>query len=121
MKPQRNITLTRLTLFMVIDGLAVSFECTPVREIFIEDDDSPLTVIVNAIADLEGVEPTDLPPLHNSIEPMSLCLMLEHSRVNQTSEMGICFSYTGWNVFVRNDGTVYIGDPDRKSTPTPMF
>lgn len=107
--------------YMASNGLAVSFECTPVREVLIEEGETPVEVIVDAIADIEDVEPTNLPPLHESIEPMSLCLMLEHCRVNKTSEVGICFVYNGWNIFVRGDGTVFVGDPERKGTQTPMF
>lgn len=107
---------------MASSKLAVSFSCTPVVEIDLSDDDTtPIEAIVEAVAELEGVDPQDLPPFHDVVEPMSLSLLLEHSRRQATSELGVCFTYCGWNVFARGDGTVVIGDPDQLTAPTPLF
>lgn len=102
--------------------LAVSFECTPVREIHVNPDDpSPVVAVVEAVADVEGVDPTKLPSLGDTIDPDLIDQFVTFAEPNTDSLAGLCFTYSGWNVFVRADGTIIIGDPNETNTPTPLF
>lgn len=102
--------------------IAVSFECTPVRELDVQPDGrSPAEAVVEAISNLEGVEPTDLPPIYESVDVDALDRVVEHRRDHPSSTVGVCFTYYGWNVFLRGDGRIVIGDPDQMAEPTPLF
>lgn len=105
---------------MTATTLDVSFRCSPVREIHVTD--RPLgEAVVQAVADLEGVDPMALPSLHDSVEPDALDQLVSHRSSDSNATLAVMFTYAGWNVFVRGDGTVVVGDPDRMSEPTPLF
>ena len=99
--------------------LAVSFECTPVRELDTTDHESPTVAIVEAVADLEGKAPTAMPPIAETVDPDVIDRLLGQN--GASSELGLCFTYRGWNVFARGDGTVVVGDPEQLSENTPLF
>lgn len=102
--------------------LEVSFECTPVRETDVDpDDQSPAAVVIETVADLEGVDGLELPPLANTIDPDVIDKLVASVESDIESLAGLSFTYSGWNVFVRGDGTIIIGDPDEMTTPTPLF
>lgn len=103
-------------------NLAISYECVKIVEIDTNKSDEDLIeAIINTIATLEGVRPTELPPLHDSIEPMAFRLLMTHARQHVSSDFAICFSYVDWNILVRGDGTVIIGNPSERTAPTPLF
>ncbi len=100
--------------------LAVSFECTPVREIQLHGSErTPAEAIVEAVADVEDVAPTALPPLYESVDPDALNALVENH--SGASDLGVCITYHGWNVFVRGDGRIVVGNPNRTGEPTPLF
>ena len=107
---------------MAANEIALSFECTPVRELYVRPDGrSPAEAVVEAISELDAVEPTDLPPLYESVDVDALDRVVEHHQDHPASTVGICFTYHGWNVFVRGDGRIVVGDPDHMAEPTPLF
>lgn len=55
--------------------------------------------IVRRVAEVEGVEPDELPPLYESIDPDALATLLESSAETMTVE----FSYLDYRVIVDND------------------
>lgn len=68
--------------------------------------DSLTATIVEKIADREGVEPTELrPPLYEVVNPDAL-ESLFRSQGNGRVE----FAYCGYDVVVRSDGAVSVGD-----------
>lgn len=107
---------------MASQQLAVSFECIPVREINCHRrDQSPAVAIVETVAELENVDPDALSPLYESVDPDALAQLVEHAGDDSDGPLSLCFTYHGWNVFVRGDGTIIVGDPDEIGDPTPLF
>lgn len=102
--------------------LAVSFECAPVRESHVDPDgQSPAATVIETVADVEDVDPAELPPLADTIDPDMIDQFVTFAGSDTDSPAGLCFTHSGWNVFVRSDGTIIIGDPAEKTTPTPLF
>jgi hypothetical protein len=103
-------------------GPFVPFESDPVPEIDGRaTGKSPAVAVVDAIAALEAVDPAEMPPIRESVEPDVMNALLDHRAGMDGSVLGLCFHYAGWNVFVRGDGTFVVADPDNWSEPTPLF
>lgn len=60
--------------------------------------------VVQSVADAAGVDPLDLPPLYDAIDPDTLAAMTDET------EVGITFQYAGHAVEVRSDGSVTVTD-----------
>lgn len=71
-----------------------------------EGDDFPLEAVLSAVAEREGVEREDLPPLQDSVDVDSL----EHVLNELTDEVPgeVSFEYCGYTVSIRADGTIVI-------------
>lgn len=72
------------------------------------DDNSSLTMaLINAIADQEDVDPTELnPPLFDVLDPEALDSLF------RTTEGGVTFTYLEYAVAVQSDGTVELRERD---------
>lgn len=64
--------------------------------------------ILEEIATREGIDPTRLPPMAESIDPDSLARLVDHAAVPIT----VSFGYYGYDVRVSADGRVSITDVD---------
>jgi len=68
-------------------------------------ENTPVYVVVSAVAEAEGVDPVDLPPLYNVTDPEALNALF-------TSDSGgvstVEFEYAGYSVVVRGEGTVEV-------------
>lgn len=63
--------------------------------------------VVDAVADAEGVEATDLAPLYYTIDPAALDALVRPPVTVDGEPTGeVRFSYHGYDVTVRSDGTV---------------
>ena len=58
--------------------------------------------VVERIAEREGVDPLDLPPLHSSIDPDALAAVVD----GRITEAKITFTYCGYEVTVDADRTI---------------
>lgn len=67
------------------------------------EDGSPATAVVEAVADREGVAPTDLPPLAEAVDPEALDAVVGEGR-------RLAFEYVGYNVTAHPDGSVSVGE-----------
>lgn len=66
-------------------------------------DGRPSETVVTAVGDLEGIEPTELPPLYEAIEPKSL-----DRAYRDLDDACVTFAYTGYEVTVTGAGTVVL-------------
>lgn len=91
------------------------FSCTPVREIPGDADRrTPLEVVVETVADLEGRDPLRMPELAASVDPEVLNDFVTYGP--RASPARLWFTYVGWAVVVRADGRIVVGRPaDRES------
>ena len=67
--------------------------------------------VVREVADREGVQPTDLPPLYESINPDAIEAMI--SSVTPGAGGSIEFTYVGYDIFVYADGEITVGTENR--------
>jgi hypothetical protein len=74
-----------------------------------------------AIAEAEGVDPTDLPPLYHTIDGDILARLFESRGKSAESDVVLSFRIESWHVFVRNDGQIRICDSSRSIDPVPVF
>lgn len=72
----------------------------------------PSQAVVERVADLEGVSPTELtPPLYSAIDPEALDSLFSLSTNDTPQAINcICFSYNGYNVQIQNDGNISISE-----------
>lgn len=83
------------------------------RELDTENDDSSVAV-VEAVADIENGDASELPPLYNCIDGM-----LDHMYSNppsQDAQVEVCFTYAGYRITVEQSGVakfVRVSDPVR--------
>lgn len=105
------------------DQLAVSFECRPVcsRRFQPDGETPPSRAVIEAVAEAEGVDPIALPPLHESIDPDGLNRLFQCSDHESRAPQVLCFTFDGWNVFVRGDGTILVADSTQQIGPIPLF
>lgn len=65
--------------------------------------------IVETVATTKSVDPLDLPPLYDSIDPEAL-----EKLVDRMDEGEVVFTYAGTEVTVTEDGSVDVEEGDRR-------
>lgn len=71
-----------------------------------DDENTPVYMVVSAVAEVEGTDPVELPPLYDAINPEALNALFT-SRAKSTVER-ITFQYAGYSIVVRGDGEVRV-------------
>ena len=71
----------------------------------IEDTDSPASAIVEAVAEREGVDTTELPPLYDAIGPDILEVLHD---ADADANQRVTFEYCHYSVTVSSDGLVVL-------------
>lgn len=71
-------------------------------------DSTPASLaVVDAVADAEGVDATELsPPLYDAIDTDALDKLFAATRLNEGMSGHVAFSYLGYDVTVTDDGLV---------------
>jgi len=97
--------------------------CTPVVDTQYRKDGSetPAKVIIDAVAEAANVEPVELPPLYEFIDPDSLNTLFQQHEGAVDSEAVLSFRIDHWNVFVRADGRIRVCDSTQPTEPQPVF
>lgn len=98
-------------------------DCTPVHDTYFEAGSgrSPGRAVVEAVATAEGTDPTELDPLYEAVDGEALNRLFDHCGGSADGSMVVSFSYHGWNLFVRSDGTVRVCDPEPTVESAPVF
>lgn len=65
----------------------------------------PSTAVVEAVATARAVDPMQLPPLNDHIDPDALDRLLQETKSAQVS-----FTYDGADIFVADDGTIEVSE-----------
>lgn len=71
-----------------------------------DSENTPVFAVVSAVADAEEVDPVELPPLYEAIEPEALNDLFT-SR-SESSVGKVTFQYAGYDVVVRGTGEVEV-------------
>lgn len=97
--------------------------CTPVidAEYDFESDSSATEAILWALADAVGVDPTNLPPLFDYVDPDALNALFDPSDRATDGDTLLSFQVDTWNVFVRSDGRIRVCDATQPTDPEPVF
>lgn len=77
--------------------------------------ESVSTRVVSAIADAKGVDPLDLPPLFEDIDPDALDSLFEATATSPRTEGRLTFTIDGYEVVVYSDETVTVTHVDEGS------
>lgn len=77
--------------------------------------------LVEAIAEVEGVEMTELDSLHDSVDVEQLERLLYSGRSSALSSGIVGFVAHGWTIFVHADGRIRICDPADGADPSSMI
>jgi len=84
-------------------------------------DMSPAEVVVEAVAEAARVDPMDLPPLYEFVDPDALDDLFGGQDGASHSDALLSFRFETWNVFVRADGRIRVCDSTRSTDPEPVF
>lgn len=71
-----------------------------------DTENTPVYAAVSAVAEVDGTDPVELPPLYDAIDPEALNALFtsqSHAPVERLS-----FQYAGYEVVVRGNGTVLV-------------
>lgn len=67
------------------------------------------TVVISLVADVAGVDPTDLPPLASAVDPDALDAVFQFPDAAGDHTVG--FDYAGYHVVVHGTGRVHVCEP----------
>lgn len=70
--------------------------------------DDVVEVVVRAVAVIQNVEPTELPPLENAVDPDALSAIFGSDSEASTTDVQVTFVYEGLEITVNSDGNVYL-------------
>ncbi|GAB6860017.1 HalOD1 output domain-containing protein [Haloplanus litoreus] len=97
--------------------------CTPVIDSRYEGDGArtPAEAVVEAVAAAADVDPLELPPLHEYVDPDALNELFQQHERSGEADTVLSFRIDHWNVFVRADGRIRVCDGTQATDPTPVF
>lgn len=100
---------------------AVYRGCSPVVDAMYSGskDSTPAESVIDALARAANVDPLELPPLYEFVDPDALDTFFD--RHTGTSNALLSFEVERWTVFVRSDGRIRICDATRPTDPEPVF
>lgn len=108
---------------MVQESLNLYRGCAPVvdAEYEFESDVSPTEVIIEALAEAAEIDPIELPPLYEFVDPDALDQLFGEHEGAAHADALLSFQVETWNVFVRADGRIRICDNTQPTDPEPVF
>ena len=97
--------------------------CRPIVDAKYETDSdrSPAVAVADALAEADGVDAMDLPPLYDVIDPDALDALFAERGQSADAETVVSFRFGRWNVFVGSDGRIRICDPSQPTEPDEVF
>ena len=103
--------------------LSVYRGCVPVVDAQYDSNSGrpPRETIIRALADAADVEPVDLPPIYQYVDPEALDALFERRDGGTDGDTILSFQVDSWNVFVHSDGRIRICDANQRTDPVPVF
>jgi len=97
--------------------------CAPVVDTSFDEsgEESVVGAVVDAIAEAEGVDSTEIEPLYDVVDLDALSRLFEDQNGTDGSDTLLTFTIDTWNVFVRADGRIRVCDGTRQTEPVPVF
>lgn len=82
-----------------------------IHEAAVDSDERASERVIEAVSAVSGESPTSLSPLYDALDPDALDSLVDHARrTDRPADPRIEFSYEGYDVFVRGDGTVLVAE-----------
>ena len=109
---------------LITMGTQITSEYEPVfrTRIVPEEDSSVITTIVEALSNVSGVEPADVPRLYDYLEVDGLERIITHAMETPTAaRTAVRFVVDMYIVFVRGDGHICICDRAKSRPSAPVF
>jgi hypothetical protein len=108
---------------MESEQISVHSEATPVHEARYNpgNNASPVEAVAKALATVEGIDSTALPPLYDHVDVEAMNKLVTSGTDGVGEEFVLGFQVKNWNVFVRGNGLIRIFDTEHQSEPTPVF
>jgi hypothetical protein len=90
----------------------MTFDSVPLHT-FRWTSDAVWRSVVDAVARVSRVDPLDLPPLAEAIEPTSIDALLQHAGSNDGRRRStlLCFPFAGYRVLLSSAGRGYLYAP----------
>lgn len=85
---------------------------SPAVRTSIPPDKQPSEAVISTVASVEGVDPTSLDILHDSIDPDELNGLINDS----AGEVAVQFTYSGYAVTVRAEDTIILREIDESGS-----
>jgi hypothetical protein len=87
----------------------------PIARSALSDGPNVSTAVVEAVAEAEGVSPTEMEtPLHRAIDPEALNELFEPERSSPDDEFRVSFTYSGYDITVRGPEQVVVRRADEQ-------
>lgn len=84
-------------------------------------NESPAELIIYSVAKAEGVDPLDLRPLFDVIDPETINSIFDRPERPRINEVALHFHFENSFVFVHSDGTIKICDATQTVDPFEVF
>lgn len=96
--------------------------CSPVVDSWYEPgaDQTVGDVIIEALAEAESVDGSEIEPIYGSIDLDALSNLVENCGETDRNTI-VSFTHGNWNVFVRADGRIRVCDNTQPTDPEPVF
>lgn len=83
--------------------------------------ESPAELIIYTVARAEGIDPLDLRPLYDAIDPDTIDSIFDRPERPRENAVVLRFHFENSLVFVHSDGTIKICDATRTVDPFEVF
>jgi len=105
------------------EGPTIYRTCSPVVDERYDDaeDRTVSEVLVDALAEAEGADPTELPCLYETLDLDILTQLFEGRDGTDSPDAVLSFAFEQWSVFVRADGRILVCDGQQYTDPVPVF
>ena len=105
-----------------IERMNVSCGCMPVVDVtFDREADSIPLAIIDALATAADVDPMDLPPLYEVVDPDAIERLFSSNDRSDPGNMVLSFQVREWNVFLSGEGRIRVCDATHPTDPVPIF
>lgn len=73
-----------------------------------DDSTLPSTAVIEAVADMTGGSPMEMPPLYDTLDVEALDTFLTAERADSFGTVSVSFTYDGTFVWISSDGTIEV-------------
>jgi hypothetical protein len=119
MSTSRNVSARTCPAAVTSEDVAYNESSGAYRTVFDPDSQLASEAVLTTAAEAASVEPLDLPPLYDAVDPDALDALLgTHAQPPSSEGLTVSFGYVGFDVEVGGGGTVVVS---QNAGPDPSF